>query len=634
MEQGQTLIYKKGNEVKGHLNIPDMEIYEDKKSRFLIRYKDERNIQLEAPSVDERDKWVEVLSFLIEYNKKIKESSPERPKSLNEPGKEKKNQHKQFDQEKMKNIKLEEEEKWYLDSQKQRIEVNDSISKAKGILDFLETFPDEVLEGKVLSGVLMKKRNDKISKGPKLRWMFLFLQKSLNGLDHGNQINSLDNFPSWMDLNTIYYFKFDPEEPSKDVTGYKGCFTTDQIISVKWHNLAQKQGNIFTQTLNDVKNTVGYISDKMLLNKALNCIFKLENLKYGFDLKVQEGVKDIKKYSFYSNSITEVNKWVSAIEQIISQKGAKNMPIRGMSKQSIASSEYSGYRESMSTVNNSLFNDEKIEEDIDDEEQEALKQDQDWRREVIFQDKVQKQGKSGKKNDKLLTVHRRVIFCQKYHKNNVQNQQEKRKYMDIKDITKINIPLNNKKCLELCKGEKEIWKLYFPTDQQCAKVGEIILKLNEDENADLEEINPEQKQKNEKQKQIEEQQEREKEQLEIQKNKKQSQQISDETEEKDQSIIETPQPTDRSQSQYTKFLLQKQEQQKQAELEQQEQQKSQKQTKVSELEEYNSFNQQNEPNFFQKYICCCLYQNPEKSRTTSRSNKSINSSLLRQSYNY
>lgn len=36
--------------------------------------------------------------------------------------------------------------------------------------------------------------------------------------------------------------------------------------------------------------------------------------------------------------------------------------------------------------------------------------------------------------------------------------------MDIKDITKINIPLNNKKCLELCKGEKEIWKLYFPTD--------------------------------------------------------------------------------------------------------------------------------------------------------------------------
>lgn len=156
-------------------------------------------------------------------------------------------------------------------------------------------------------GFLSKKGKNNITRYQR-RFFILISAKSLNNLIQDDTILTEDELPPWFELETIYYFQFKNKEDDSPFIGkiaLRNCLNIT-IENNQYKNLFENLKNDFL----DFSSNVSIVKDIFSWETGLN-LSKPEH-GFGFTLTTSE-----RTYYFYADLITEMNKWILAVEQSV-----------------------------------------------------------------------------------------------------------------------------------------------------------------------------------------------------------------------------------------------------------------------------------------------------------------------------
>lgn len=211
-DSGKMLAYfgrkpKAGDEPKGVLLlnlILNVEVKNE--TKFVLHYS-ERKFILRADNPDSQALWVSSLRVLIEKSKEV-------PEEIHASANWK---DKRLADEVAQSVKIEIEAPSPAPRLSDSSDLNTQIMSTKGIWKYLSTYPDRLLKRHMQCGFLNKRSKGAVKYFQK-RW---FILVSGNPIIQSADEESLteDNFPPWMHLNNIYYFKWAGNDDDTEALG-------------------------------------------------------------------------------------------------------------------------------------------------------------------------------------------------------------------------------------------------------------------------------------------------------------------------------------------------------------------------------------------------------------------------------
>lgn len=187
------------------------------------------------------------------------------------------------------------------------------ILTLKGITDFTDKLDPKVVQSRLCVGFLSKKGKNNITRYQK-RFFVLISAKPLNNEIKDDIILTENDLPPWLELETIYYFHCKHDE---DKSPFVGKIALRNCISITMED--NQHECVLTSLKKDFLDfSCNLIKIKELFSWEANLgLTKPEN-GFGFKLTTND-----RTYNFYSDLITEMNKWIIAIEQ--SQRNYKEL---------------------------------------------------------------------------------------------------------------------------------------------------------------------------------------------------------------------------------------------------------------------------------------------------------------------
>lgn len=181
------------------------------------------------------------------------------------------------------------------------------ILELKGIKQFIDKIDSKTVRSRLCMGFLSKKGKNNITRYQR-RFFILVSAKSLNPSFQDDFILSEDKLPPWLELETIYYFQFRSNE---DSSPFIGKISLRNCISITIEDNQHK--NILEnlkQDFIDFSSNIRFM--KEIFSREMGLGLTKPEHGFGFTLCTTE-----RTYYFYSDLITEMNKWIIAIEQSV-----------------------------------------------------------------------------------------------------------------------------------------------------------------------------------------------------------------------------------------------------------------------------------------------------------------------------
>jgi len=181
----------------------------------------------------------------------------------------------------------------------------DRILDLKGIKPFIDKLDPRVVKSRLCMGFMSKKGKNNITRYQK-RFFVLISSKPLSIGLTDDIILKEEDLPPWFELETIYYFQCKNNDDSSPFIG-KISMRNVLNITIEDNQTRNALGNLkqdFIDFSSNLKIVKGLFSWEMNLG-----LTKPEH-GFGFTLATKE-----RKYYFYTDLITEMNKWIIAIEQ-------------------------------------------------------------------------------------------------------------------------------------------------------------------------------------------------------------------------------------------------------------------------------------------------------------------------------
>lgn len=108
----------------------------------------------------------------------------------------------------------------------------------KGIYQYLQAIkPEEMMKRRLIAGFLNKRSKGKM-KYFQRRWFILISAKPLFDNDQDEEILEENKLPPWMELDTLYYFRFKDE---KDKTNKKGEIKMKECLDVNEKDMSNSK---------------------------------------------------------------------------------------------------------------------------------------------------------------------------------------------------------------------------------------------------------------------------------------------------------------------------------------------------------------------------------------------------------
>ncbi|CAD8162978.1 unnamed protein product [Paramecium octaurelia] len=295
-DNGKYLVYSKKKKLskdvkpKGVIpidQITSIGIIKGTERDFALQIKD-RQMLLRADSSSTRELWTSTLAYLQEklLVQQAQESKSNSHQSFHSKGSESiklahKATWKELDSETKASIMMDQEKQEVQDKFQENEVKNEEVMKAKGLYAYLDKFDSKKFAQFVKCGFLYKKGKIASLTKAKRRWFIIISSVSLLGDDANIQGPVQSDIPYPFKLDHLYYFAY---EFRNDQSSSKGELKANQI------------------------------EDFELLNVDRNLAFLKQlthSVSYGFKFKHKE-----RQYHFFSDSITEIQSWVTTIRTI------------------------------------------------------------------------------------------------------------------------------------------------------------------------------------------------------------------------------------------------------------------------------------------------------------------------------
>lgn len=225
------------------------------------------------------------------------------------------------------------------------------ILDLKGIRSFIEKLDPKVVKSRLCMGFMSKKGKNNITRYQK-RFFILISAKPLSeGLKDDIILNEED-LPPWLELETIYYFQC---KNNDDSSPFIGKISLRNVINIT------VEDNQTKNALENLKQDFIDFSSNLKIMKGLFSwetnlgLTKPEN-GFGFTLATKD-----RTYYFYADLITEMNKWIIAIEQ--SSKNYKELHPDVLQNQDLTINDKSPRKKMMTSTMKKNINDFQEEED-------------------------------------------------------------------------------------------------------------------------------------------------------------------------------------------------------------------------------------------------------------------------------
>ena len=178
------------------------------------------------------------------------------------------------------------------------------ILDIKGIKPFIEKLDPNIVKSRLCMGFLSKKGKNNITRYQR-RFFILISARSLNKINDGVTLSE-DNLPPWLELETIYYFSC---KSNDDSSPFIGKISLRNCLSITVEDNQHK--NVLENLKQDF---IDFGSNLSIMKGLFSWETNLGLLKpeHGFGFKVTTKERT---YYFYADLITEMNKWIIAIEQ-------------------------------------------------------------------------------------------------------------------------------------------------------------------------------------------------------------------------------------------------------------------------------------------------------------------------------
>jgi len=216
---------KDDNQIKGQINLEQISMPESVENKVFKFNLDSKIFTLKAKSVEEKDKWINVITLL---KNKLVEMRVEREK---EKDKEKEivNERQESMSHKKDSISQQTYTKKHKISSAGKVTTElikkhgfvtnkEEILKAKGISQLIN-ITDPKITNRIYYGFLFKKH--KVHDYFQKRWFFIFSSRPL--FDHHYMEDDVDLEPKkqkeWLKFDTLFYFKYEGEEESSKSLG-------------------------------------------------------------------------------------------------------------------------------------------------------------------------------------------------------------------------------------------------------------------------------------------------------------------------------------------------------------------------------------------------------------------------------
>ncbi|CAD8093295.1 unnamed protein product [Paramecium sonneborni] len=295
-DKGQLLVYSKkkllSKEIKPKGVIPIEQIktigtIKGCDREFILEIGD-RKIHLKAESKSTRDLWTSSIALLQEklLQQKNSQTTQSQKQSFNSRGSEnirlsQKTFWKDIDQETKASIMIDQEKQAVQDKFQENEIRNEEVMKAKGLYAYLDKFDSKKFTQFVKCGFLYKKGKIASLTKAKRRWFIIISSISLLGDDANIQGPHQSDIPDPFKLDHLYYFAYDYRN---DQSSFKGELQANQI------------------------------TDFELMNVDRNLAF-LKQLSHSVTYGFKFNHKD-RQYHFFSESLTEIQSWVTTIRII------------------------------------------------------------------------------------------------------------------------------------------------------------------------------------------------------------------------------------------------------------------------------------------------------------------------------